>query len=65
MASNIKGTTNESLLETMDNVSTALKIAGKYDMEVEVIATAMIFLKENPDASIETALNAGLGDWDV
>jgi hypothetical protein len=49
----------------MANVSTALKIAGKYDMEVEVIATAMIFLKENPDASIETALNAGLGDWDV
>jgi hypothetical protein len=65
MASSIKGTTNESLLETMDNVSAALKIAGKYDMDVEVIATAMIFLKENPDASIETALNAGLGDWDV
>jgi hypothetical protein len=65
MASNIKGTTNESLLETMANVSTALNVAGKYDMEVEVIATAMIFLKENPDASIETALNAGLGDWDV
>lgn len=65
MASSIKGISGEFLSETMDNVKMALAIAGERKLEIEVIATAMIYLKENPEASINEALEVGLSDWDV
>jgi hypothetical protein len=61
MATSIKG----NLTETMDAVANTLKFAGEHGLETEVIATAMLFLKENPDAEINEALNVGLSDWDV
>ena len=65
MASSIKGTSGESLDHVINYVNDVLVVAGKYDLEVEVIATAMIYLKENPEASISDALSTGLSDWDV
>jgi len=65
MASSIRGDSGESLVDTVKNVYDALTLAGKFGLEVETIATAMIYLKENPDKTIEDALNAGLSDWDV
>ena len=63
MASSINGTSKESLADTVENVYQTVVKAGQ--LEIEVIATAMIYLKENPEASIEDALNVGLNDWDV
>lgn len=65
MASSLKSTTKESLSETSENVMYCLQAASKYGLEVEVIATAMVYIKENPDKSIEDALNVGLSDWDI
>ena len=65
MASSIRGDSGESLENTVKNVCDTLNLAGKFGLEAETIATAMIYLKENPDKTIEDALNAGLGDWDV
>ena len=65
MASNIRSTTNERLDNVVRSVAKALQIASNYGLEVETIATAMIYLKENPDKTIEDALNAGLSDWDI
>ena len=65
MASSVKGTSGESLEDTINYVKIALSAAEKYHLEIEVIATAMIFLKENPKLSIITALAVGMADWDI
>ena len=66
MASSLKGIyKKESTAAVMSKVHRALKLAGTYQMQIEVVATAMIFLKENPDAFIYDALKAGLTDWDL
>lgn len=65
MASSIRGTSGEDLAEIVDKVMFVLCKASHYDLEAEVVATAMVYLKENPDASIETALSVGLSDWDI
>ena len=65
MPSSLNGTSGETLTNVMDNVAGALNYAKPHGLECEVIAVAMIFLKENPKASIEEALVAGLGDWDI
>jgi len=65
MASSIKGTSGESLADVVRNVNDTLKAAGKFGLEVETIATALLFLKENPTMTIEYALHVGLQDWDV
>ena len=61
MATSTKG----NITETMDDVAQALKFAGEYGLETEVVATAMLFLKENPEATINEALHVGLSDWDI
>ena len=65
MASSIKGTSGESLSDTISYVNLALSAAKKYHLEIEVIATAMILLKQDPKLSIVTALAIGMADWDV
>jgi hypothetical protein len=65
MASSIKGTTEEKLGETVKNVGNVLILAEEFGLQGEVIATAMIYLKENPGATIEEALQVGLQDWDI
>ena len=65
MASSIKGTSGESLINVGRNVDDTLKSARRYGLEVEVISTALIFLKENPTMQIEYALHVALQDWDV
>lgn len=36
---------------------------GEADLSAEVIGSAMLYLKEHPDVSIEAALQYGLGEW--
>jgi hypothetical protein len=63
MASSIKGITDESLDEVTAMVSTVLLTADS--LSVEVVSTALLYLKENPEVTIEQALSVGLSDWDV
>lgn len=63
MASSINGT--HSTVDVMKLITGVLQATDQYGLQVEVLATAFIYLKENPEASIEEALNVGLGDWDV
>jgi len=65
MATSIKGTSREDLATVIESVSAAMDDAIQYNLVAEVIATAMIYLKENPNASIDEALDAGLSDWDI
>ena len=65
MASSIKGTTSENFSNTIADVAIAVTNAERYGLIVEVMTTSLLYLKENPNATIETALNVGLGDWDV
>jgi hypothetical protein len=65
MASSIKGTTNETLEFATMLVKDAFKFCKKSGLDVEVIATAMILLRENPKFTIEYALWQAIQDWDV
>jgi hypothetical protein len=66
MPSDLKGTyKKEHTEQIVRDVAIALKLAANYKMEVEVMFTAMVFLKENPKATIHDALKAGLTDWDL
>jgi len=48
-----------------DIVLSALNYAKTYELETEVITEALVYLKENPDASIIDALDFGLHSWDL
>lgn len=66
MASSLKGTyTAEDSTMILQDVYSAFRLASQYDMEPGVFYTALIFLKENPVATIHDALKAGLTDWDL
>lgn len=53
------------LLETIDLVGATLAEASHYALEIEVIASAMETLKENPEMEISEALQYGLKEWDI
>ena len=65
MASSIKGTSGESLVDVVEKVKGIFDITEESGLIIEVMATALIFLKENPTMTIEYALHVGLQDWDV
>lgn len=63
MPTSLSGKYHESA--ALHVVEAALKAAEKHHLETEVLYTAFVYLKENPEASIEDALHAGLTDWDI
>ena len=67
MIENLHNTTRVStpLSDTIELVAAALDKAKELHLECETIATAFLFLKDNPEKSIEEALAAGLDDWDA
>ena len=66
MASSLHGTyTAETTDQVIHDVSKAVQLASNFGMEIEVLHTALLFLKENPNATIHDALKAGLMDWDL
>jgi len=59
----------EQEARTEDNISklvkSALDRASKYNLQVEVMASIMYELKENPDITIAQAIDEALHDWDL
>jgi hypothetical protein len=53
----------ESLEKAMDDVALVLNAISNKPIEVEVFASAFVFLKENPDATILDALFNGYTEW--
>jgi len=49
----------------MDAIAVGLKAAAEYNLEVEVICSAMRRMQYGPNVSIAEAIQYGLGDWDV
>jgi hypothetical protein len=64
MASSIMGS-KESLTEVIPLVHEMLNRVAPYGLEVEVIATALIYLQDHPESTIENAIIIGLNDWDI
>lgn len=67
MATSIRGTTDESLKDVIQAVGNVLSDddVKHFGLEAEILGTALLFLKENPNKTIATALAVGLADWDI
>jgi hypothetical protein len=64
MASSITGS-RESLESVVEQVTSTFERIKPYGLDIEVFATALIYLQEHPEVSIAEALQVGLNDWDV
>ena len=53
----------ETLVLEMDVVSIALERAYEHDMEVEVVTSALRYMKENPSLTISEAITMGYYEW--
>lgn len=67
MPRSLKGTSNEDLAEVLNDVASVLQDEDvvHFGLQAEVLGTALIYLKENPDATIKEALHAGFIEWDL
>jgi len=48
---------------SFDSVNNALKWSEEHGMEVNVMYYALMFLKTNPTATIQDAIEFGLDEW--
>jgi len=67
MPSAINGTSGESLADAVSAVGRVLSDDDvvNYGMEAEVLGTALIYMKENPNATVAEAIAAGFIEWDL
>jgi hypothetical protein len=67
MPSSIRGTSGESLADAVQSVSRVLSDDDvvNYGMEAEVLGAALIYMKENPNATVDEAIAAGFIEWDL
>lgn len=56
---------DKDLTEIIDLVGEALHEAAEYGLQIEVMASAMQKLRDNPGMHISIALQHGLNEWDV
>lgn len=54
-----------STSEIMDMVKETLEQSKAYNLEIEVLAFALIALKKDPTLTISQALESGLQEWDI
>lgn len=67
MPSAINGTSGESLENAIRLVNKVMvdEDVLHYGMEAEVLGTALIYMKENPNATVKEAIAAGFIEWDL
>jgi hypothetical protein len=56
---------DHTLLEAVDLVGQTLHEAAPYDLQSEVIASAIAEIRKDPDIDLSVALQRGLQDWDI
>lgn len=55
----------DSSEQDLQSVQEALMDAAAHDLEAEVVLSALKYIRENPTASIEDAMQHGLKEWDI
>ena len=55
--------TMENINNELDIVSVFVKDAHKYGLTAEVVLFALKYMKDNPESSIEKAMNYGYWEW--
>jgi len=55
----------DNLAQTLKEVHRCLELANACNMQTEVVAFAMTFLKENDTLSIGEAMQLALLEWDI
>lgn len=53
------------LTEVIETVYESLERAQRFQLRVEVVASAMLHLKANPQATVEECFEAAFNEWDV
>jgi hypothetical protein len=56
---------DHTLLEAVDLIGQTLREAAPYDLQSEVIASAIDEIRKDPDIDLSIALQRGLQDWDI
>ena len=56
---------DHTLLEAVDLIGQTLREVAPYDLQSEVIASAIQAIRENPELDLSTALQYGLQDWNI
>lgn len=56
---------NKDLLKIIDLIGDTMHQAAEHDLAIEVIASAMQTLRDNPGMDISVALQHGLNEWDI
>lgn len=56
---------NIDIHEQMTYVGQALKAAGKYGLEVEMVTWALKAMKKDNTITIEQAISDGMSEWDL
>ena len=59
------GAVKQQMLEDLDKIGEALYEAGRYGLTYEVVLSALLHMKNQPESSIEEALAAGKAEWDI
>lgn len=54
-----------TVLDELNLVAKTLTTAEKYNLECEVILSALKHMQDHPGCSIDDALYAGLASWDI
>jgi len=54
---------NPSIQNDLHEISTAVKMAQKYNLVLEVLLSSMKYLQEHPHASIKDATDYGINEW--
>jgi len=53
----------EDLVKHIDDVKTTMDVASEYNLQVEVMTYALMYIKEDNRLTIEDALAMGLNEW--
>ena len=47
----------------MNDINESLKVAEKHGLQVEVVWSALLYMKRYPDATLSDAIEYGLSEW--
>ena len=47
----------------LDEINEALKLAAEYNLQAEVVWSALEYMKRHTDSTLAEAINHGLSEW--
>ena len=61
----IPDNTDDNTIQELDYIKQCLDEANVYGLQCEVILWSLKYAKNNPEASIQECMEAGMNEWDV